>query len=96
MHNNMYVPITSAVIAVQWDGTPATLRYLQTLLRFGRHSARTNGRNELIINDDRDQRGQYIPIPVGHWVVALGNGEGFHIEDADSFEQKYMKLPAGV
>lgn len=94
MHQDMYVPVKAAVLAMQWDGADWTLSKLQVFGSLVGHTFGVNQHGRLLISVDADQRGDYIPLEVGSWITFGGKNQSqVSVYTNAEFTQQFMQMP---
>lgn len=94
MPGNMYVPASAVVIAVQWDGKVDTAKYLGVFAKISDYSVYILPDGKLKIDSDLDQRGGYIPVAIGEWLIVVPTDGPFRIASDSDFKKRYMPMPA--
>ena len=92
-NRHTYVPVSQAVIAVQWDGTKETLSYIAALCRMRDCDAIMSPKSRFMNITMRNDYQGGINYGIGDWAVFEPNKKSVTYHNDDSFHIRYIKVP---
>jgi hypothetical protein len=93
LHRYMYLPVSEAVIAVQWDGTRETFTYVAALCSMRNCEAMMSSKSKVMnIAMVNDYQGG-VNYMVGDWAVFEPFKKHVTHHTDESFHIRYIKVP---
>ena len=92
--NDLYESIPQQVQAIQWDGSHQTANHLYVETGGRTKANQIGGELRLLLLAGTDGAQEWVPVPVGHWVVhPPGDTSDVWPVDHGYFAAKYRPVP---